>query len=142
MLEKIRDSTKGWFAWVIIGSLAVVFALWGVYGYLGVGAAESEMVAEVNGADIPRYAVENLAQKMQQQAMATGQEVDSETLRKQALEEIIMETLLIQDAQKRHFVTDKKLVDKVILTQPEFQIDGKFSSELFMQISCRNCIGE
>lgn len=135
MLEKIRESTKGWFAWILLGALAIVFTLWGVYGYLGVNSAESEMIARVNGRDIPRYTVDRLAQQMQQQMMASGQEVDVEVLRKQALEEIIMETLLIQDAQKQHFVAGKKLVDKIILTQPEFQIDGKFSSELFMQIS-------
>jgi peptidyl-prolyl cis-trans isomerase D len=135
MLDKIRDTTKGWFAWVIIGALAMVFTLWGVYGYMGVTAAEEQMAVTVNGADIPLNAVERLAQDMQQRAMASGQPADMAVLRQQALEELIMQTLLIQDAQKRNFVVDKKIVDRAILNQPEFQVDGKFSPAVFEQLS-------
>jgi peptidyl-prolyl cis-trans isomerase D len=139
MLEKIRESTKGWFAWVVIVTLAVVFALWGVYGYMGVNSAESQMAVTVNGRDISRMAVERLSQQLQTTASTSGETLESpEAYRQQALEQLIMQTLLVQDAQKHGFVADKKLVDQFLLTQPEFQSNGVFSPELFDEISARS----
>ena len=50
MLQFIRDTAKGWVAWLIIGLLIVPFALWGISEYFTGGAAAN--VAEVNDADI------------------------------------------------------------------------------------------
>jgi peptidyl-prolyl cis-trans isomerase D len=135
MLEKIRDSTKGWFAWVIIILLAIVFTLWGVYGYMGVAGAESETAVNVNGRDIPRVAVERLTQQLQQEAISNGEKVQLDALRQQATDQLIIQMLLLQDAKQRGFIADKKLVDKYMLSRPEFQADGKFSPALFEQLS-------
>lgn len=135
MLEQIRDWTKGWFAWVIIILLAFVFTLWGVYGYMGVASTESEIAVTVNGQDIPRVTVERLAQRLQQDAIANGQKVQLDELRQEATEQLIIQTLLLQDAEKHGFAAHKKTVDHYILQLPEFQADGKFSPELFEQLS-------
>lgn len=138
MLERIRESTKGWFAWLVVGTLAVVFALWGVYGYMGVNSAESQMAVTVNGRDISRAAVERLSQQLQLTASASGETGTPESYREEALEQLIMQTLLVQDAKKHKFVADKQLVDKFLLTQPEFQENGVFSPALFEEIAQRN----
>ena len=36
MLQTIRDRTQGWIAWLVVGLLAVVFALWGIGSYFDV----------------------------------------------------------------------------------------------------------
>jgi peptidyl-prolyl cis-trans isomerase D len=135
MLEQIRSHTRGWFAWAIIITIAIVFALWGVYGYMGVTGAESQMAVTVDGRDISRAAVDRLALQMQQNAGAEGDNVPIETLRQQAENQLIMQTLLLEDANRRGFSASKELVDRMMLLQPEFQQDGQFSPALFEQIA-------
>ncbi len=49
MLNRIRDASSGWIAYVIVGLLAIPFALWGVQSYFG---ALSSVVMEVGGIEI------------------------------------------------------------------------------------------
>ena len=67
MLQAIRDRAHGWIAWVIVGLIAVPFALWGIQEYFGVDP--NVPVADVNGDEIPLSEF-RIAYQRQQQALA------------------------------------------------------------------------
>ena len=50
MLEAIRKKSKGWVAYLIVGLIAVPFALFGIQQYMG--GSSNSVIAIVDGEDI------------------------------------------------------------------------------------------
>ena len=50
MLQNIRNSARGWLAWVIVGIISVPFALWGIQEYMH--PAPKKVIAEINGVEL------------------------------------------------------------------------------------------
>ncbi|PYG02611.1 peptidyl-prolyl cis-trans isomerase D [Thioalkalivibrio sp. ALE21] len=137
MLQAIRDRATGWLAYVIIGLIAVPFALWGVGEYFG-GAGDI-VAAEVNGVDIDTRSVhqEARAQRDELRRMFGGEipdEFDDEGIRLQALESLIRETLLRQAADDLGFTAASESVRREIRAMPVFQEGGQFSPERYSQL--------
>ncbi|MNO64226.1 Peptidyl-prolyl cis-trans isomerase D [compost metagenome] len=60
--------------------------------------------------------------------------LDEKMLRDAALKGLIDRKLLLQGAEDAKFAFSEQALDQVILQTPEFQVDGKFSSERFDQV--------
>jgi len=60
--------------------------------------------------------------------------LDEKMLRESALKGLIDRKLLLQGAEQAKFAFSEAALDQVILQTPEFQVDGKFSSERFDQV--------
>jgi len=60
--------------------------------------------------------------------------LDEKMLRESALKGLIDRKLLLQGAEQAKFAFSEGALDQVILQTPEFQVDGKFSSERFDQV--------
>jgi peptidyl-prolyl cis-trans isomerase D len=60
--------------------------------------------------------------------------LDEKMLRESALKGLIDRKLLLQGAEQSKFAFSEAALDQVILQTPEFQVDGKFSSERFDQV--------
>jgi len=60
--------------------------------------------------------------------------LDEKMLRESALKGLIDRKLLLQGAEQAKFSFSEAALDQVILQTPEFQVDGKFSSERFDQV--------
>ena len=92
MLLSLRDRVKGskWLGGLIVGIIAVPFALFGIGSYLGGGA--NQFAAKVNGEEVSIQAYERnyYAQRYQLQQMFGGNIPESfagtEFLQEQALE--------------------------------------------------------
>lgn len=135
MLQAIRDKATGWLAYVIIGLIAVPFALWGLGEYFG--GAGPLVAAEVNGTEIPVRIVhqETRAQRDQLTQMFGGQIpadlFDERALRDAALESLIQQELLRQAAEKAGFRAAESGVVREIQSISVFSENGRFDPDRY-----------
>jgi len=137
MLGYIRESIQGWIAFVIVAILIVPFALWGIYSYFSVSG--SQVVATVNGDEISsqEFQREYSSQRDRTRQMF-GANFDADRMegiiKNQALDTLVERQLMLQQAENAGFGVSKDNVIKSIQAIKDFQRDGKFSHDLYMQI--------
>ena len=100
MLGAIRNKSKGWVAYLIVGLITVPFALFGIQDYASRSANTS--IAKVDGEDIDiniYYQELNSQQRNLQQQLGAAytQEIDN-TLKQTLLDSLINEKLRILDS--------------------------------------------
>lgn len=143
MLEAIRKHAKGWLAKVILGLIAVTFALFGIDSYMS-GDRSGGLVAEVGDSGITR---EELTREIQAQSdrmrEAMGPAFDpavTETaeFRKQVLDSLVERRALLLEAQKLKFLAPDAYVAAVLTQIPAFQQDGKFSQQRYEAVLRQN----
>ena len=143
MLEAIRKHAQGWLAKVLLGLIAITFALFGVDSYMK-GDKSGGMIAEVGDVGISR---DELAREIQGQSdrmrESLGPSFDSavtETaeFRKQVLDSLIDRKALFQDAQKLKIIAPDAYVASVLMQIPAFQQDGKFSPQRYEAVLRQN----
>jgi len=134
MLSTIREKTQGWFAGIILGLIAIPFALWGINYYFDGGSLK---VAEVSGIDVSvdqyRRKLDNQRRALQQ---SLGRNVDprmleGEEFKRRVLDGVIDEILINQEISEQGYrVADAELV-RQIRSEPQFQRDGQFDPKLY-----------
>ena len=129
MLQDIRDHTQGVIAKVIIGLIVAVFALWGVESIIG-GFIASPRVAQVNGEDITEQQLAISTQNLLASLGGNIGNIDQSLLEQIALNQLVEEVLLRQAAQAANLGVSNDRIDRAILENPAFQIDGVFDSDL------------
>ncbi|MEZ5492136.1 MAG: SurA N-terminal domain-containing protein [Gammaproteobacteria bacterium] len=129
MLQDIRDNTQGVIAKVIIGLIVAVFALWGVESIIG-GFITAPSVAEVNGDEITEQQLALGTQNLIASLGGNIQNIDQGLLEQIALNQLVEEVLLRQAAQKAGLGISEDRIDRSIIENPSFQIDGRFDSNL------------
>lgn len=137
MLQDIHDKAKGWVAYAIIGFIAIPFALFGISSYLG--GSNSLVAAEVNGEEIPVQVVQNsVLQQRQRLAQMFGGKLppgfNDETLKRQAVEQAIIEVLLRQEAEKNGYRASNQEVYDEIASIPAFQKKGIFDPATYEKL--------
>jgi peptidyl-prolyl cis-trans isomerase D len=155
MLQKLRDKTSGWIASLILGLLIIPFAFVGVNEYMTGGTASDVALVEAPPTwwesapqwwpvsmlwqreevtqDEFRTAFE---QARQQQRQALGDAFDprdfeSADNKRKVLEQLIDQKALALGAKRAGIVVGDAAVQKMILAEPAFQIDGKFSAQQY-----------
>ncbi|MBO1924039.1 SurA N-terminal domain-containing protein [Thiomicrorhabdus sp. 6S3-12] len=141
MLQAIRDRAQGWIAWVIIGIIILVFALFGIEQYAQ--GDKSVDVAEVNGESIGSGEFLTLynaqKQRLQQQfGDMYDTVVKDEDLRNQVLDALIESKLIEQWADSQKMVISDPQLAAAIQSAPVFQEEGKFSDKVYKEILSRN----
>jgi peptidyl-prolyl cis-trans isomerase D len=143
VLEAIRKHAQGWLAKVILGLIAITFALFGIDSYMK-GDKSGGIVAEVGDVGVSR---EELAREIQAQSdrmrEALGPTFDpavTETVdfRKKVLDNLIERKALLQDAQKLKFLAPDAYIASVLAQIPAFQQDGKFSQQRYEAVLRQN----
>lgn len=137
MLQNIHDKAKGWVAYAIVGFIAIPFTLFGIGSYLGGG--ESLIAATVNGEEIPVQEVQNsVLQQRQRLAQMFGGSLppgfDDNSIKQQALEQIVTRTLLRQESETHGYRASNDEVIATISEIPAFQVDGKFDTETYERL--------
>ncbi|MGE5856384.1 MAG: SurA N-terminal domain-containing protein, partial [Syntrophaceae bacterium] len=135
----IRDRVMGLVGWILLGALFITFAFFGVESYFSSNAGT--YAAHVNGVDItiPEYQraylqMRNRMQRMMGEAYNPAM-VDEEALRKSALQELIREQLLLQEAETDGYAVSKQLVAAQVNAVTAFKDDdGAFSAEKYRQM--------
>lgn len=137
MLSVLRKHAASGIIKIILALIVIVFIFWGFEGFR---ADKSGKVASVNGEVISideyRMAYNNLLERYRQQY---GDQLNDELiemlqLRKQALDSLVNQKLLIQEAEKLDFrVSDEELVDNIRSIEA-FKIDGVFDGKRYREI--------
>ncbi len=145
MMQAIRDRAQSWLAWVIVSFLVVVFALFGIQGY--VGNPGSTDVAEINGVPISEREFENQYrsyrdQQREQLLKVLGNDVNhplfkqlfnEDVMRQRVLEGMVQSRLLTFAAIKAGFNVGDEQINNIIVQIPVFQKDGTFDKETYKQ---------
>ena len=134
MLRLMREKTGSWLIKILLGAIVIVFVFWGVGSFR---AQRTGRVALVNGDQITmdeyRDAYNNLIEQYRQRF---GNNLNEETIkmlqvRKQALNQLIDNRLLVQEARRLKFrVSDKELAG-AIMAIGAFQNAGVFDNRLY-----------
>ena len=136
MLEAIREHAKGWLAKVILGVIAITFALFGVDSYMK-GSDGADVVAVLGDIQISRQdytrELQNQADRMRE---ALGESFDRATtetpeFRKKVLDALLERKALLLSAQQQAFRPPDRYVETILLQIPAFQENGVFSPQRF-----------
>lgn len=122
MLLEIREKVQGVFASIILVLICVLFGLWGIQNYLG-GGKEAPIVT-VGDKDFFQRDVTQAYQQFAQNL--AGMKFDEETLKKQAVQKLIRDEVLLQYAQEQNLVITDETARNFIQSLEYFQKDGQF----------------
>lgn len=141
MLQKIREKTTGWIAFVIVGILIIPFAFFGVNNYFESRVATWVAKIEVSpgfmgfGGDSREVSQDAFRQRheqyRQQARQILGESYDArryDTLefKRQLLDAIVEEELLLIAAEVDGVVVTDAAVAREIASIPAFQVEGRF----------------
>ncbi|MBO9481348.1 SurA N-terminal domain-containing protein [Salinisphaera sp. G21_0] len=138
MLQSMRDKAKSWVTFVVVGIIAFMMAITGLET-LAPNPNNPE-VASVNGKDITRA---ELAQAVDQQRRVLIQQMggqfdpamlDDQLLQSSVLEALIDRQLLLQNAEDQKMDIGKAQIDKLIVSMPQFQQNGRFDADRFQMM--------
>jgi peptidyl-prolyl cis-trans isomerase D len=140
MLQTMRENMKGTVAILIVGFLGLIMALSLVdlSGSSGYGQNFND-VAEVNGNKISerdlQIALQQERQRLQSQFgdSLPAEFLSDDRLRTPALQGLIQRSVVQDRALKSGMTISDEALDKFITEQPQFQTDGRFDPELFVQ---------
>jgi peptidyl-prolyl cis-trans isomerase D len=143
MMESLRGAATGWVAKVLIGLLALSFAIWGINdvftGY------RSDSLAMVGDHEIPADAFRfTLEQRLRNISRQTGQPITNQRaaelgLDRQVLGEMLRNGALQEQAGDMKLAVPDALVANEIAAEPMFQNSrGQFDANRFRQILRQN----
>jgi len=137
MLRFMRQQAGNWLIKVLLGAIVIVFIFWGVGSFR---AQRGGRVALVNGDQITldeyREVYNNLLEQLRKRF---GNNLNDDMIKmlqvkKQALNQLIDNKLLVQEAQRLKFrVSDKELAD-AIMQFGAFQRAGVFDNRLYQNV--------
>jgi peptidyl-prolyl cis-trans isomerase D len=137
LLQKIRDRATSWIAYIIVGLLVVSFAIWGIGSY--VSEPGQRNVAEVGDVPISQREFQQTYQQQRSRLQNMFGDrfdptlFDDDQLKRNALQQLINEQLLMQVAQSEGLRVGDQQLQQAILSHPAFQRDGAFDPELYQR---------
>ena len=142
MLQTIRDKITGWIAGLFLGAIAIVFVFWGI----DFQSTAATFAAKVDGERIPVETVREAWQRRQSQLqqMLRG-ELPPEMARAQQqaiLDQYIQQALLTQRADELGYKVSDEALARRVMEIPEFQVDGKFSTDRYNGLLRQNGLTE
>jgi len=121
---------------IVLAVVALPFAFWGIDSYQRVMSRADE-VAEVGGQKISEQEfTEALRQQQDRLRPMLGRNfdaalLDSPMMRRQVLDGMISQRLLMQHAARNHLTVSDETLVEATMSIPAFQVDGKFSRERY-----------
>ncbi|WP_116472691.1 SurA N-terminal domain-containing protein [Zobellella maritima] len=143
--DKLRAGTQGTTSKVILGLIIVSFALAGVGSY--VNRPVPEVAAVVNGDEINLQSLENAYRNERarlenqlgpQFSQLLGDPQYVEQIRRSVLEQLVEQRLIDQKVQELGLRASDEQVRNAIRSLPEFQQDGVFNNERYLQLLARS----
>ena len=133
MLQNLGDKLKGqrWLATIILGLLALIFAIWGAYGIVNVSFGAPDYGLKVNDERISAETLNRAWQERQAQYQQTlnGAEMSDAQktmLQQQLVDEYVRQTLLRQRATQAGYRATDAQVREAVLGETSFQVNGKY----------------
>ena len=144
LMDKLREGAQGRVAKIIFWLIILSFALAGVGSYLN--SPVDTNPAEVNGEPITAQALEtayrNERSRMEAQfgesfAQLASNPEYTRQLRHSVLEKLVDQLVLDQQAHATRIRVGNEQVKETIRTMPEFQNEGKFDNERYLNLLSR-----
>ncbi len=126
MLEAIRNHAQGWIAKIILGFIALTFAVWGVNWYFE-GGGQAAPAVSVNGEVVSQQ--EFLDALRQQQEQPGREAADDPVMRQRVLDQLVNTRLLTGAALRAGMQVTDAQVSAFLLELEPFQENGKFSQQ-------------
>lgn len=126
ILHSIRERATGWFAWVIVILISIPFALWGINSYITPDA--NPAVANVGDYKVT---VQEFQNAVQNESKEYKGQINDALIKQIVLEKLINNRALINFLNHSGLTISKKQIDYQIRNDANFQLDGKFSEELY-----------
>ena len=137
MLRLMREQAGSWLIKVLLGAIVIVFVFWGVGSFR---SQRGDRIATVNGDPITldeyRNTFDNLVDQLRRRFgnNLDGDMIEKLQVKKQALNQLINNTLLLQEAKRLKFrVSDTELAS-AISQIPAFQRAGRFDKQLYRNV--------
>jgi peptidyl-prolyl cis-trans isomerase D len=140
MLRFMRQQAGSWLIKVLLGAIVIVFIFWGVGSFR---AQKGGRVALINGDPITlddyREAYNNLIERLRNRFGNNLNEDMIKMLRvkEQALNQLIDNKLLVQEARRLKFRVSDKALAQAILQIEAFQRAGKFDNRIYQNVLSR-----
>jgi peptidyl-prolyl cis-trans isomerase D len=122
MLQTIRDKAHGIFAWLILVSIVVPFALWGIQNYTDGG--KERPVATVGDREFFERDINRIAE-----SSLAG--LSDEQTRQAALDRLIRDALMAEAVAKLNLSVGDDELRALVQALPPFQTGGKFDKEKY-----------
>ena len=128
MLQVIRKQVHGFLGWFIMGLIIMSFALWGISSYIDGG--EEIPVTTVGSTKFYEKDV-NRAYSRLKQSNPQYAALDESVLRKEAIRQLVADTVLGNAVDDIGLVVGDQSVKKIIQDIPVFKVDGKFDKNTY-----------
>ncbi len=126
MLETIRSHAQGWIAKIILGFIALTFAVWGINWYFE-GGGQTAPAITVNGEVVTQ---QEFSEALKQLREANNADRDADkALRSRVVEQLINTRLLASAARKAGMEVSDAQVSAFIAGIEIFQENGQFSQQ-------------
>jgi peptidyl-prolyl cis-trans isomerase D len=141
VLSLMRKHAQSWIIKFLIGIIVVVFVLYFGYSF---NTDDGVKVAEVNGDAIGRVEYEKAYNDMltsfqnQYKSFWNDKLVEAFDLKNRALEGLIEQKLISQEAEKLGLTVTKSEIQQKILEIPAFLTDGRFDEERYRALLTNN----
>jgi peptidyl-prolyl cis-trans isomerase D len=138
MLQKMRDQTQSLAFKVLVGIIVFVLAVFG-FGAFNFFVAGDPEVARVNGEGITEGELAAQTERERRRIAAQmGEEFDASLidpvrLQGAVLDQLIARQLLEQAAAEMGVAVSREQVDRMLVENPTFQINGEFQADLYRQ---------
>lgn len=142
MLDFIRQKSTSTVVLFIFGIIILVFVFWGFNP--GNRSSTQGTVAMVNDREVSVEAYENLYKReldrvrSQVGSALTDDILETLNLRQRALDMLINDILIVDEAREKGLEATDKDVQEVILANPAFQRDGVFNKDYYFQLLDQN----
>ncbi len=136
MLQSIRDNSQSIVAKVIVGLIIVTFALFGVESLVSLTTG-AKAPATVNGEEIGEQELFRAVELQRRQllaqmgANADPAALDENLIRAMVLDRLIDDAVLVQSANEQGMAISPQMLDQMIVSTSEFQLDGTFNRDQF-----------
>ena len=143
MLQEMRDRTDSLFFKIIVGALIFVLCAFG-FGAFNFFSNPDPSAASVNGDDIKRSELDQMAERRRQQLLAQlGENVDPDlldvtALRGSTLDMLVEQKLLEQASDDIGLNVSDYQIDKALTSDENFQIDGVFDANTYRMLLANN----
>ncbi len=139
MLQKMRDNTQSMGFKILVGALIFVLAVFG-FGAFNLFVNPDPEIASVNGAEITQGELAAETERARMRLLgqlgedADPASIDMLQLQGQVLDQLINRRLLEQATDTLGLATSRARVDRAIIENPGFQVDGRYDQDTFLRV--------
>lgn len=135
MLQRLREKAQGWFAWIILGAVALTFVLFGTSSFFESAQGPDRSIAKVNGVSITAWEVEQAYHRaLQSPGNEAIRHMDPVRVKQEIVDTLIEASILRQSASHLGLVVSPEKINEILLQIPFLKDkQGYFSESLYRQ---------